>query len=182
MDKNNITQAFHGLCAYSGKVKSIHTLINQCMNINNTTGEICTSNKLVGNIGVVVDALHTVAIDGDVWSGVDFNGNRTFNPSENADKAWFADGTIEEKWNYTDKDWTNSNGWSNDCLNRAGDSADKKGRRYAEFFAREPQIRCFVYTDKATKAQIKQCRVLARRFNTIAMQVHTDTSARAFQD
>ena len=64
MDKNNITQAFHGLCAYSGKVKSIHTLINQCMNINNTTGEICSSNKLVGNIGVVVDALHTVAIDG----------------------------------------------------------------------------------------------------------------------
>lgn len=180
--QTQITQAFHGLMAYSGRNKTIYALVDQCRNINSLSGEICTANKLVGNIGVVVDAIHTVAVNGDVYSGIDEQGNRTFDPSENGNKSWFYDGMIEEKWSYDPKDWTNVNGWSNQCLNRAGKSAQDNGRKYAEFFARKPQIRCFVYTDKATAKQRKQCRVLAKLFSTVAMLISAETTAVAFQD
>jgi len=178
-----VSQAIHGLEAYSGRNKPIHSLIAQANAINAIgDGEICTSNKLIGKIGVVVDAVHTVAIDGDVWSGVVGIGKRVFCPSENPDRAFFTDTPPNpEKWAYEDEDWTVPTGLSNHCLRRAALSAQKKGR-YAEFFASKPQVRCVVFDEKATKMVAKRARVLARALKTVAMPIAAETPLAAYQE
>lgn len=175
------SQAFHGLEAYSGRNKPIHTLISQARGINSVRGEICTANRLIGKIGVVVDAIHTVAINGDVFSGVRADGTRTFSPAENQGKSWFVDGPIEEKWDHRESDWTNQEGLSNECLRRAGKSATANGRKYAEYFARTPSVRCVVFAKAAGKLVEKKARVIARALGTVAMPVDATTPLELYQ-
>lgn len=176
-----VTQAIHGLEAYSGKNKPIHRLIAQAMEVNAVRGEICTASILIGSIGVLVDAIHTCAFDGDVWSEVQPDGTRTFSPEKNANRKWFADGSVEDKWSYSRADWTNETGWSNHCLLKAAHSAKKEGRPYAEYFARRPSIRCVVFDRKADAKTAMKARVLARFLKTVAMPVDANTRLEMYQ-
>ncbi len=172
------SQAFHGLEAYSGKGKLIYSLISQTRALESISGEFCTSDKLVGKIGVVVDAVHVTAVDGDVYSRVDRDGKRWFDPNENWGKAFFFDGEIQDKWSYDESDARFDDGLSNDCLRRCSDSASSQ-RRYAEFFAKEAVIVCVVVDAYAKAIDKKRARVLARALSVPC--VETQGNFRMYQ-
>ena len=176
------SQAFHGLEAYSGKHKPIQRLIAQALAVNAVQGEICTASRLIGSIGLIVTACHTAAFDCDVWSDIDKRGFRGFDPSKSReDTCWFVDGSVGEKWNYSPSDWTNSNGLSNECLRRAEASAQRKRRKYGEFFARKPCVNYVVYSEKAGEAVARRARVLARALKTVALAIDPNAGLIAHQ-
>lgn len=148
----NITNAFHGLEAYSGKNKNIYRLINQAKTIDSINSQISTSDKLVGDIGVLVSAIHTEAYNGDCWSVVE-NGRR------------YA-GEGRATLSYDD-----CNGISADILIEYSEMAIG----YCEFFAHNPTVNAIVVKVQASAYQKKRARVLARALKLPLFEVHKDS-------
>ena len=148
----NITNAFHSLEAYSGKNKSIYTLINQAKGINDINSQICTSDKLIGDIGVLVSAIHVAAYNGDCWSVVE-NGTR------------YA-GQGKAEWEYLD-----GNGITPDTLIEYSNIAIG----YCEFFAHAPTVLAIVVKAQAKAINKKRARVLAKVLGLQLFEVHKES-------
>ena len=148
----SITNAFHSLEAYSGKNKNIYTLINQAKGINDIDSQICTSDKLISDIGVMVSAVHIAAYNGDCWSTVE-NGTR------------YA-GQGKAEWEYLD-----DKGIDADILIEYSQMAIG----YCEFFAHAPTVLAVVVKSQAKAINKKRARVLAKALGLQLFEVHKDS-------
>jgi hypothetical protein len=162
-----VSQSFHGLEAYSGKRQGVHALLAKARALHGLAdqAEICTADRPIGQIGVVVDAVHTFAFDCDVWSETLGRkaGQRTY-------------GRRRPEFEMSDE-----NGLTNDQLRLVGEAAAARGQKYAEYWASSPEVRCVWVADTASQRTQKRARVLARALGTVVVTVTETTPIAAYQ-
>ena len=81
MNKNNIVM-FHGIKAYTGRYDSVYESISKVDNLvdlGDKGAEICTADKPIGVIGVLVSGHISNLFVSDVWSRTDKDGKRHTN-------------------------------------------------------------------------------------------------------
>lgn len=154
--------AIHGLEAYSGKRKPIHQLLEQAVNIEflHACAEICGSDSLVGEIGLVLSGECVGAFATDCWSFVE-NGKREV--SHSAEYTIFRNQEEDEEQDfmfaseYTD--FYRNNGGINQ---KAALRCSNESTRYCEFFMRKNEVLAVVVKSTASARIMKRARVLAR--------------------
>lgn len=157
--------SYHGLMAYSGKRKTIHELLAQVSSIEtmHKQAELCGSDTLVGDLGLILKSKCTGAFSADCWSYVD-NGLRAVNP-DGSYQVFKNKGDISEGFifasEYCDFYRQSKNGISQDT---ALNCSIEKTRKYTEFFISASEVLAIVVTKKADAKTLKQARVLARKF------------------
>ena len=81
MNKNNVTM-FHGIKAYTGRWDSVYESVSKVDNLvslGKKGAEICTADKPIGALGVLVSGHLSNLFTSDVWSRTDDNGKRNIN-------------------------------------------------------------------------------------------------------
>lgn len=81
MNKNNVTM-FHGIKAYTGRWDSVYESIKKVdslVSLGAKGAEICTADKPIGALGVLVSGHLSNLFTSDVWSRTDENGKRHIN-------------------------------------------------------------------------------------------------------